>query len=256
MSPGFRDIENILLCFWRYFAELELNSSFLRNTHQDDRNVGVFLLELFDVRRQLQSFLVVTIPHASIHKLRHLEYLQQLRVTLQGQVVHSPTKRERVLCLLNFVGRSRQQKRQVLVCLDFTDHKFQHCKNVWLPKTKKENCCHLWLMSCARLRKVLHSAVKCGNFSSISPTCFSMIWNCNKRKTQQLNVSVVAICHTQHGWQIATHWEWDEAILATQVHQWKREPSHNIRDVQLNWHKGTEQTPQYKLADVHLERFP
>ena len=37
---------------------------------------------------------------------------------------------------------------------------------------------YLWLISWACLRNLLHSDVRSGSLSNMSPTCFSIIWNC------------------------------------------------------------------------------
>jgi hypothetical protein len=63
----------------------------LFGTNLYDGNVGVFLLQAFDVRRQLQGLLIVTVPYTRVHQLRHLQDFEQLRVSLQGHIIHPPT---------------------------------------------------------------------------------------------------------------------------------------------------------------------
>ena len=51
----------------------------------------MFFLEALDVTGQFERLLVVTIPDACVHQLRHLQNLQQLSVTLQSHVIQPPT---------------------------------------------------------------------------------------------------------------------------------------------------------------------
>ncbi len=62
-------------------------------THEYDGDVGVLLLELLDMRDQLESLLVVTVAHTRVHELRRLEDLEQLRVARQRQRVHPAAAR-------------------------------------------------------------------------------------------------------------------------------------------------------------------
>ena len=60
-------------------------------TYSYDGNVAVFLLQPLDMGTQLEGLLRVAIPHAGVHQLGHLQHLQQLSVSLQGQRVHTST---------------------------------------------------------------------------------------------------------------------------------------------------------------------
>ena len=61
--------------------------------NHDDGDAAVLLLEPPDMTGQLERLLIVAVPHACVHELRHLQDLQQLRVPRQRHVVHPPTQR-------------------------------------------------------------------------------------------------------------------------------------------------------------------